>query len=117
MRAASRTSVRSTSVFRRLAACSIPHLVALDLDGTTINHAGELSPAVRDAVHAVLAAGHHVIIATGRSIVATTTIIAELGIETGYAVCSNGAVTSSWIRWRTTVSGSSRPSPSTPHRR
>ena len=37
--------------------------------------------------------GHHVIIATGRSIVATTDILAELGIETGYAVCSNGAVT------------------------
>jgi hydroxymethylpyrimidine pyrophosphatase-like HAD family hydrolase len=70
-----------------------PHLVALDVDGTTINHAGELSPAVRDAVHDVLAAGHHVIIATGRSIVATTTIMAELGIKSGYAVCSNGAVT------------------------
>ncbi|KRF23387.1 HAD family hydrolase [Phycicoccus sp. Soil803] len=70
-----------------------PHLVALDVDGTTINHAGELSPAVRDVVHDVLAAGHHVIIATGRSIVATTTIMAELGIDSGYAVCSNGAVT------------------------
>ena len=70
-----------------------PRLVALDVDGTTINHAGELSPAVRDAVHDVIAAGHHVIIATGRSIVATTTVMADLGIETGYAVCSNGAVT------------------------
>src|ERR1044072_5206620 len=70
-----------------------PHLIGLDVDRTTINHAGELSPAVREAVHDVLAAGHHVIIATGRSIVATTTIMAELGIETGYAVCSNGAVT------------------------
>ncbi len=70
-----------------------PHLVALDVDGTTINHAGVLSPAVRDAVHDVLAAGHQVIIATGRSIPATTEILAELGIDTGYAVCSNGAVT------------------------
>ena len=72
---------------------SVPHLVALDVDGTTINHAGELSPDVREAVHAVVAAGHHVIVATGRSIVATTTILAELGIVSGYAVCSNGAVT------------------------
>ncbi|MEO7269044.1 MAG: HAD-IIB family hydrolase [Knoellia sp.] len=70
-----------------------PHLVALDVDGTTINHAGEMSPVVRDAVRAVADAGHHVTIATGRSIVATMPILALLGIETGYAVCSNGAVT------------------------
>lgn len=72
---------------------TVPHLVALDLDGTTINHAGELSPAVRAAVQEVVAAGHHVIISTGRSIVATTTVLDELGIFDGYAVCSNGAVT------------------------
>jgi len=70
-----------------------PHLVALDVDGTTINHAGEMSPVVRDAVRAVVRAGHHVTIATGRSIIATMPILSELGIETGYAVCSNGAVT------------------------
>ena len=70
-----------------------PHLVALDVDGTTINHAGEMSPVVRDAVRAVADAGHHVTIATGRSIVATTPILALLGLTTGYAVCSNGAVT------------------------
>ncbi|CAN7228333.1 HAD family hydrolase [Knoellia sp. LjRoot47] len=70
-----------------------PHLVALDVDGTTINHAGEMSPVVRDAVRAVADAGHHVTIATGRSIVATTPILAELGLTAGYAVCSNGAVT------------------------
>src|SRR4051812_16513824 len=71
---------------------TIPHLVALDLDGTTINHAGELSPVVCEAVQDVVAAGHHVIVATGRSIVATTAILTALGIKTGYAVCSNGAV-------------------------
>jgi HAD superfamily hydrolase (TIGR01484 family) len=68
-------------------------LVALDVDGTTINHAGVMSPAVREAVQEVVAAGHHVIIATGRSIVATTAILDALAIDHGYAVCSNGAVT------------------------
>ena len=72
---------------------TVPHLVALDVDGTTINHAGELSPAVHDAVRDVVADGHHVIIATGRSIVATMIVLDQLGIDTGYAVCSNGAVT------------------------
>jgi hydroxymethylpyrimidine pyrophosphatase-like HAD family hydrolase len=71
----------------------VPHLVALDVDGTTINHAGDLSPAVAEAVRAVADAGHHVVISTGRSIVATTPILDVLGLTTGYAVCSNGAVT------------------------
>lgn len=68
-------------------------LIALDIDGTTINHAGKLSDAVREAVRDVVAAGVHVVVATGRSIVATTAILDELGITSGYAVCSNGAVT------------------------
>ncbi len=70
-----------------------PRLVALDVDGTTITHAGELSPGVRAAVGAVREAGHHVVVATGRAILATVPILAELGLTEGYAVCSNGAVT------------------------
>jgi hydroxymethylpyrimidine pyrophosphatase-like HAD family hydrolase len=69
------------------------YLVALDLDGTTVNHDGELSPAVADAVTDLVAAGHLLIIATGRSIVATMPLVKELGLGPGYAVCSNGAVT------------------------
>ena len=75
------------------AAPRIPLLVALDLDGTTIDHSGGLSPAVREAVSDVVAAGHHLVISTGRSIVATLPIVRLLGLERGYAVCSNGAVT------------------------
>jgi hydroxymethylpyrimidine pyrophosphatase-like HAD family hydrolase len=70
-----------------------PRLVALDVDGTTVDHSGNLSPAVREAVHAVVDGGIHVVIATGRSIVATLPILEDLKITTGYAVCSNGAVT------------------------
>ena len=70
-----------------------PLLVALDLDGTTIDHVGALSGAVRDAVYDVVDAGHHLVISTGRSIVATLPIVEMLGLERGYAVCSNGAVT------------------------
>ena len=68
-------------------------LIALDLDGTTITHAGVLRPAVREAVQAVAATGMHIVVATGRSIVATTPILNALGLSTGYVVCSNGAVT------------------------
>ena len=68
-------------------------LIALDLDGTTIHHDGTMSPAVRQAVGEVAEAGFHVVIATGRAILATMPLIADLGLEHGFAVCSNGAVT------------------------
>ncbi|GAB3109363.1 HAD family hydrolase [Janibacter alkaliphilus] len=70
-----------------------PHQICLDLDGTTLTHAGELRPAVAEAVAAVVAAGHHVVVATGRSVVATVPVLQALGLSTGWAVCSNGAVT------------------------
>jgi hydroxymethylpyrimidine pyrophosphatase-like HAD family hydrolase len=70
-----------------------PHLIALDVDGTTITHAGEMSEAVHAAVRAAVDVGHHVTIATGRAILATLPILDRLGLRTGYAVCSNGAVT------------------------
>ena len=70
-----------------------PHLIALDIDGTTIDHDGVLTDAVRDAVRAVADAGHHVVIATGRAIVGTLPILEALDLTHGYAVCSNGAVT------------------------
>ncbi|MEO7446832.1 MAG: HAD family hydrolase, partial [Humibacillus sp.] len=67
-------------------------LLALDLDGTTLNHMGELSPAVRDAV-AALPEEVAVVVATGRSIIATTPVLDALGLTRGYAICSNGALT------------------------
>jgi len=68
-------------------------LIALDLDGTTIHHDGTMSQAVREAVREVAESGVHVVIATGRAIVAAMPIIERLGLEHGFAVCSNGAVT------------------------
>ena len=67
-------------------------LLALDLDGTTLNHMGELSPPVRDAIRA-LPEEVRVVVSTGRSIIATTPVLEQLGLSRGYAVCSNGAVT------------------------
>lgn len=69
------------------------HLVALDIDGTTVHYDGTLTDRVRSSVHAVLDAGHEVVIATGRSVTGTTPIADQLGLESGYLVCSNGAVT------------------------
>lgn len=69
------------------------HLVALDIDGTTLHHDGTLSGEVYAAVRDTAAAGHDVVIATGRSLLEARPVIDALGLRTGYAVCSNGAVT------------------------
>lgn len=67
--------------------------VCLDVDGTLLHHDGTLSDEVKNAVQETVAAGHHVVISTGRAIVATTPILEMFGITHGYAVCSNGAIT------------------------
>ena len=67
-------------------------MVALDVDGTLVDHDGHMSAPVREAAQAVVAAGHHVTIATGRSLNATLPVIEHIGIDNGYAVCSNGGV-------------------------
>lgn len=67
-------------------------LIGLDVDGTLVDHDGTMSDPMRAALqHA--AEEHTVVIATGRSIGATLPIVRAAGIEHGYAVCSNGAVT------------------------
>lgn len=70
-------------------------LIALDIDGTILHHDGHLSPRVAEAIGALRDAGATIVIATGRSTVATLPIIEELGLlrEGGTAVCSNGAIT------------------------
>jgi len=68
-------------------------MIALDVDGTLVDHDGHMSPRVREAAQAVVAEGHEVMIATGRSLNAALPIIEQIGIERGYAVCCNGGVT------------------------
>lgn len=70
-----------------------PWLVALDIDGTLIHFDDTLSDGVRSAVRDVVAAGHHVVLASGRSLVSMVPVAARLGIADGWMVCSNGAVT------------------------
>lgn len=69
-----------------------PWVIALDLDGTVIHRDGSVSEAVTRQIGRVAAAGHQVVLATGRSYVATAPVLANLGVEPRYLVCSNGAV-------------------------
>jgi len=67
-------------------------LVALDIDGTLLTHRGDIQPEVIDAVARVKAAGHEVMLATGRPMSETTEVIDRLGLDPEFVVCSNGAV-------------------------
>ena len=67
-------------------------LIALDIDGTVILADESLSPGVVDAVADAQAAGHEVMVATGRSWEGTQHILEALEIAPEFVVCSNGAV-------------------------
>ncbi|MDO5682585.1 MAG: HAD family hydrolase [Propionibacteriaceae bacterium] len=69
-----------------------PRLVALDIDGTLVDHLGHMPDAVYDAVQRVLAADTHVVLSTGRGWHGTKPIFDQLDLPPGYAVSSNGAV-------------------------
>ena len=68
-------------------------MVCLDIDGTLLQYEGTMHDVTRDAVREVVRAGHHVVLSTGRAIIASRPIIDLLGLEHGYVVCSNGAIT------------------------
>ena len=68
-------------------------MVALDIDGTLVDHEGVLPEKVRRSVRRVVAAGVPVVLTTGRSWHSTRPVFEQLGLPTGPAVASNGAVT------------------------
>ncbi|WP_029629259.1 Cof-type HAD-IIB family hydrolase [Yaniella halotolerans] len=67
-------------------------MVCLDVDGTIVDFDGHMYPEVRAEIINVMEAGHHVLIATGRAFHATLPIARDLGLHSGYSVCSNGGV-------------------------
>lgn len=69
------------------------YLVALDVDGTLVDHYGQMSDAVHRSARDVAAAGHEIIVATGRSLGATLPVLRKIGLRSGYVVCCNGGVT------------------------
>ncbi|PUB19869.1 HAD superfamily hydrolase (TIGR01484 family) [Promicromonospora sp. AC04] len=71
-----------------------PQMVALDIDGTLVPEGTtDVAQVTADAVRDVLAAGHHVVLASGRSLVGILPIAERLGLSGGWLVASNGAVT------------------------
>lgn len=69
-----------------------PRLVALDIDGTLVDHAGVMPDSVYAAVRRIVDTGTPVVLATGRGWHATKPVFDQLELPPGYAVSSNGAV-------------------------
>ena len=70
-----------------------PRLVALDIDGTLVDHDGVLPAAIgRRGRGWSLAPACPVVLATGRAWHGTRPVFELLGLPPGPAVCSNGAV-------------------------
>lgn len=69
-----------------------PRLVALDIDGTLVDHEGRLPSETKEAVEHVVAAGVPVVLATGRSWHSTRPVFEALDLPNGPAIASNGAV-------------------------
>lgn len=69
-----------------------PKAVALDIDGTLIDHDERIALAVIDAVRRA-AAEVPIILCTGRSWDTTKPVMELLGLPEGFVVCSNGART------------------------
>jgi Cof subfamily protein (haloacid dehalogenase superfamily) len=65
----------------------------LDIDGTLVHDDGYLSPNVVREVQRVNNLGHQVVVATGRAAVNAVPVVRDLGINQGFVVSSNGAVT------------------------
>jgi Cof subfamily protein (haloacid dehalogenase superfamily) len=67
-------------------------LVATDLDGTLLRSDASVSARTRQTLRAVRDAGLQVTLVTARAPRWVTEIFVRLGLDAGYAVCSNGAI-------------------------
>jgi Cof subfamily protein (haloacid dehalogenase superfamily) len=77
-------------------------LIALDLDGTLLNHAGAISPRNRLAIRRVLNTGVRVVLVTGRGTDLPMRITRELHLNLP-VICCHGALTKDFGADRTLV--------------
>jgi HAD superfamily hydrolase (TIGR01484 family) len=68
-------------------------LFACDIDGTLVRTGHRPTAAVCDAAAHVRAAGHHLVLATGRSLAGALPVALQLGLDDAWIVASNGAIT------------------------
>ncbi|MBE1876623.1 HAD family hydrolase [Myceligenerans pegani] len=80
-----------------------PALLALDVDGTLLVTGQKIPEVTVRAVRAAVAAGHTVVLATGRPLGGVRPVVRQLGLRSGWVTCSNGAVVARITGRRLTV--------------
>lgn len=68
-------------------------LVALDIDGTLVDDRSRIPSGTVETLDLARAAGHEIVLATGRSLIGLLPITVRLGLTDAWGVCSNGALT------------------------
>lgn len=75
-------------------------IIALDLDGTVLEHLdgaldrdGHIDPELEAAIRLLHEVGHEVIVSTGRSVDATLPVVERLRIRPDWVIAANGAIT------------------------
>lgn len=79
----------------------VKNLIALDLDGTVLDHGSignehlelDIEPELAKSIRQLHKNGHEVVLATGRSVDATLPVVEALKISPKWVVTANGAVT------------------------
>ena len=66
--------------------------VAFDMDGTLLDHRGELFPQVIEGIHKIIASGIKVFLNTGRMLSISQTYWQKIGLDTPLACCNGGYV-------------------------
>jgi hydroxymethylpyrimidine pyrophosphatase-like HAD family hydrolase len=70
-----------------------PILIGLDVDGTLVPEGTiDIPQITADAAQDAVAAGHHIVLCSGRSLVGLLPIVAGPGLTSGWMIASNGAV-------------------------
>src|SRR5271165_1791484 len=67
-------------------------LLAIDVDGTLLNSSDDLTPATRAALRRAIAAGIHVVLATGRRYSHTLHLVEPLGLRAALITASGALV-------------------------
>ncbi|CAJ0999704.1 HMP-PP phosphatase [Sodalis praecaptivus] len=69
-------------------------LIAIDMDGTLLNHKHEITPAVKEAIGAARGKGVYVALATGRPYIGIERYLMELDlqVEGNFCITNNGAL-------------------------
>lgn len=75
-------------------------LIAIDLDGTLLNHKKELPSENVEAIQKAVAAGIKVVLCTGRPLPGTRPIFEQLGLTNEYLIVNNGCSTYATENWK-----------------